>query len=94
MNTLRHLSIVLMVLTMSAAARGDDTGAQQVAKAPAETTGSAHDSCVTHDIETLSWGSDFSSYMAADCPADVRARALRQLWRTMPPPSGPQPTEF
>jgi hypothetical protein len=94
MNTLKPLTVLAVALAMTGAAFGEQAASKKVARAPSETTGAASHSCLARDIATLSWSSDFSPYMTADCPADVRMQALRQLWRVMPPPAEPNPTEF
>jgi hypothetical protein len=39
----------------------------------------------TADIESLTWESDFTTYMAKECPEERRIKALRRLWTLMPP---------
>ena len=36
------------------------------------------------DIESLTYGSDFTVFLRAGVPAEIRKRALRQLWRSDP----------
>lgn len=86
MSKLLYLPLFATALAISGAANGGDDALKKLAQAP------PHDSiapCLTRDISTLSAQSDFSSYMAANCPSDVRIKALRRLWRLMPPASGP-----
>jgi hypothetical protein len=86
MGKLLYLPLFATALVISGAANGDSEAPRKLAQAP------PHESiapCLTRDISTLSAESDFSDYMAATCPSDVRIKALRRLWRLMPPPSGP-----
>jgi hypothetical protein len=36
------------------------------------------------DIGSLTWESDFTAFMTATCPEEVRSKALRRLWSLMP----------
>jgi hypothetical protein len=86
MSELLYLPLFATALAISSAAYGEGEASRKLAQAPPhEPTAS----CLTHDISTLSLESDFSAYMATNCPSDVRNKALRRLWRLMPAASGP-----
>ena len=38
----------------------------------------------TADIESLTWDSDFTTYMTKECPEELRIKALRRLWTLLP----------
>jgi len=86
MSRLLYLPLFGMALALSGAAHGDGEAPRKLAQAPPH---KAIAPCLTRDISTLSLDSDFSAYMEASCPSDVRTKALRRLWQLMPPPSGP-----
>lgn len=94
MKSLLCVPVVVMALVASSTVRADEAKPRQIAQAPVETTGESVAPCLTRDLKTLSWSSDVSSYMDASCSSEVRTQALRKLWRTMPPPSEPNSTEF
>jgi hypothetical protein len=94
MKSLLCVPVIVMALVASSTVHADETMSRQVAQAPVETTGQAVAPCLTRDLKTLSWQSDVSSFMDASCPPEMRTQALRKLWRTMPPPSEPNSTEF
>jgi len=38
----------------------------------------------TADIKSLTWESDFTTYMTKECPEERRINALRRLWTLLP----------
>jgi hypothetical protein len=84
-----HFPLCVAALALAGAANADDGASKRLAQAPAARPDQAVAPCLTQDIAALSLASDFSAYMAASCPADVRIKALRHLWPQMPSASDP-----
>jgi hypothetical protein len=91
MSRLLYLPLFATALAISSAANGDGDAPRKLAQAP------PHESiapCLARDVSTLTLESDFSAYMAASCPSDVRNKALRRLWRLMPTASVPDEFDY
>jgi hypothetical protein len=87
----RHLHLLPFVTAIALAgiANADDGGSRRLAQAPGAIADKVVAPCLTQDVSALSLMSDFSVYMAANCPTDVRIKALRHLWPQMPSASDP-----
>jgi Protein of unknown function (DUF3306) len=85
MRISRPILFAVLALTVAGSARaGDEAKESVVAQGPAALAKPHVAPCLTQDVEALTMQSDFSPFLAGDCPSAVKSEALRHLWRMMP----------
>lgn len=85
MRTSKPILFALLALAVAGSARaGDEAKDRLVAQGPAALAKPLIAPCLTQSVEAMTLQSDFSPFLADDCPSAVKSKALRRLWRLMP----------